>query len=73
MATFHGKISKNDLEGGFWELVTDDGERYQLDTHDAELLHEGRRVEIEGKLKQDAMGIGMSSPILGVTRWKNAH
>ena len=30
MAKLKGTIRKNDLEGGFWELVADDGEHYQL-------------------------------------------
>jgi hypothetical protein len=70
MATFHGTIRKNDLEGGFWELVCKDGKRYQLETRDAELLHEGRHVELEGSVAEDAMGIGMTGPILKVKSWK---
>lgn len=70
MASFVGTIRKNDLEGGFWELVAKDGTRYQLETRDAELLHEGRHVEIDGQVARDAMGIGMTGPILRVKSWK---
>jgi hypothetical protein len=67
--TLKGTIRKNDLEGGFWELVTDDGDAYQLRGGDAGLRVEGQVVEIEGKVAKDAMGIGMASPILDVASW----
>lgn len=70
MASFRGKVSKNDLEGGIWELHADDGEHYQLSSSDSDLLRDGQRVEIEGKIDKDAMSIGMTGPILKVTRWK---
>jgi hypothetical protein len=68
MRTFKGTIRKNDLEGGFWELVTDDGEHYQLDGGDAKLLVEGQKVQIEGRVSSSTMGIGMGSQ-LDVSSW----
>ena len=35
MSTFTGTVKKNDLEGGFWELVDSKGEHYQLKGGDA--------------------------------------
>ena len=72
MATYRGTVKKNDLEGGFWELHTDGGERYQLDSTDGGLTVEGQSVEVEGEVARDAMGIGMASPILKVSSWKQA-
>ena len=69
MSTFKGTIRKNDLEGGFWELVTDSGENYQLDGGDAGLRVEGQKVTIEGKVSTSTMGIGMSGSHLQVSSW----
>ncbi|HWM88042.1 MAG TPA: DUF5818 domain-containing protein [Kofleriaceae bacterium] len=70
MAKFKGTVKKNDLEGGFWELEADDGERYQLRGGAPALLKEGQRVQIEGAIDEDAMGIGMTGPTLDVKSWK---
>jgi hypothetical protein len=71
MARFTGVVKKNALEGGFWELHAEDGRRYQLDGGgDAGLHTEGARVEIEGKVDEQAFGIGMTGPILKVKSWK---
>ncbi len=70
MAKYRGKISKNDLEGGFWELQAEDGERYQLRGGDKSLLVEGQSVEIEGKVDAAGFGIGMTGAYLDVASWK---
>jgi hypothetical protein len=67
-----GTVRKNDLEGGVWELVADDGERYQLRGGDAGLRVEGQKVQLEGKVAKDVMGIGMSGPFIDVTSWAKA-
>ncbi len=72
MSTFTGTVKKNDLEGGFWELVDDKGEHYQLQGGDAALQVEGQKVEIEGNIETASMGIGMSGSILQVKSWKAA-
>lgn len=72
MATFKGTVKKNDLEGGFWELHTDDGQKYQLQGGDDKLHQEGARVEVEGKVDKAAFGIGMTGPILAVKSFKSA-
>ena len=69
MAKFSGTVKKNDLEGGFWELHADDGERYQLSGGDDDLRREGVRVEIDGHVDKAAFGIGMTGPILKVKSW----
>jgi len=72
MATFKGTIKKNDLEGGFWELHTGDGKRYQLDGDADGLRVEGQSVEVDGDIDKAAFGIGMTGPILKVKSWKEA-
>jgi hypothetical protein len=71
MSTFRGVVKKNPLEGGFWELHTDDGKKYQLQGGDDKLRKEGARVEVEGKVDKGAMGIGMTGPVLAVSKYKS--
>lgn len=66
MPKYKGTIRKNDLEGGFWELHTDSGERYQLSGGDASLHHDGVRVEIDGHVDRNAFTFGMTAPVLKV-------
>jgi hypothetical protein len=72
MGKLTGTIRRNDLEGGFWELVADDGEHYHIDNPETALCKEGQRVEIEGTVQKDAFGIGMTGPYLQVKSWKAA-
>lgn len=72
MATFKGTVNKNDLEGGFWELVADDGERYQLRGGDEGLRKQDQKVVVEGKVDKGGFGIGMSGPYLDVASWSAA-
>jgi hypothetical protein len=70
MAKFRGTVKRNELEGGFWELHADDGETYQLEGGDETLRSEGARVEIEGKVDEEAFGIGMTGPTLAVKSYR---
>lgn len=70
MATFIGTVRKSDLEGGVWELHADDGTRFQLRGKDGGLRVDGQRVVVEGRVAEDAMGIGMTGPTLDVRSWK---
>lgn len=70
MASYKGTIKKNDLEGGIWELHTDDGKRYQLRGGDNSLRVAGQKVEVQGSINKDAMGIGMTGPYLEISSWK---
>lgn len=69
MSKFKGTISKNDLEGGFWQLVAENGESYQLQGGDEDLRIEGQKVEIDGKVQEQTMSIGMAGSILKVGSW----
>lgn len=72
MSKFTGTVKKNDLEGGFWELVDKKGEHYQLKGGDAGLKVEGQEVEIQGNIETASMGIGMAGSILKVDSWKRS-
>ena len=69
MSKYKGTVTKNDLEGGFWQLVTEEGATYQLQGADSSLLVEGQRVEVEGKVDSASMGIGMAGAMLNVNAW----
>ena len=66
MAKFTGTVRRNDLEGGFFELHTDDGAIYRLEG--AAKLSAGARVVVHGKVKSGGFGIHMSGPALAVER-----
>ncbi len=72
MSKYTGTIKKNDLSGGFWELVSDSGERYQLEGGDAKLQVEGNQVTIDGSVQSSSMGIGMVGSILKVNSWTSS-
>ena len=62
MATFTGTLRKNDLEGGFMELVTDDGDVYRLQ---GSITATGR-VKVTGTVDKGGFGIHMSGPSITV-------
>jgi hypothetical protein len=66
MAKFRGTIRHNDLEGGHYQLVADDGTAYQVEGADPALKEDGARVEVEGAVDKGAMSFAMTGPILKV-------
>lgn len=67
MAKYTGTIRHNDLEGGFFELVTDGGETFRLEGADG--VNDGDRVTVEGSVEQGGFGIHMTgSPTLTVSK-----
>lgn len=62
-----GTIRRSDLEGGHWLLAAEDGTQYQL-TGSIDGYQDGQRVEVEGKVDRQAMGIGMTGPHFNVTK-----
>jgi hypothetical protein len=70
LKTIQGKIEKSDLEGGLWLLVTDSGDRYQLEGGDRELYIIGRRVSVTGREEDQMMGIGMTGPLFKVKKYE---
>ncbi|HEY7958163.1 MAG TPA: hypothetical protein VII38_22845 [Polyangia bacterium] len=70
MAKYKGKVTRSDLEGGFWTLEADDGTTYKLEGGGVDLLKGGVRAEIDGAVDEGAMGIGFGSPVLRVKGYK---
>lgn len=66
MAKYTGKIRHSDLEGGFYELVADDGQVYRLEG--ALDVDDGARVRVHGRIDNGGMGIHMSGPAIAVER-----
>lgn len=66
MSTFRGTLRKNPLEGGFYELHSEDGSIYRLEG--AVTGREGEQVQVEGSIDAgDGFGIHMTgSPTLKV-------
>jgi hypothetical protein len=63
MATFTGTVRKSDLEGGFLELVTDDGDVYRISGASPKA---GARVRVTGSVESGGFGIHMSGPSIEV-------
>ena len=70
MPKFIGMIEETDLEGGGYLFRSEPGVIYQLRGAPAELCQAGRRVEIEGDLASDSMGIAMIGEILEVKSYR---
>jgi hypothetical protein len=64
MATYTGTVRHNDLEGGFLELVTDDGSVYRLQGGPS--FAPGTRIRVTGRVENGGFGIHMSGPALEV-------
>jgi hypothetical protein len=70
MGKFHGTVRRNDLEGGHWQLVADDGTTYVLEGALRGIEQDGAKVEIDGAVDRDAMGFAMTGPTLRVKSGK---
>jgi len=60
-----GKVERQDLEGGIWQLDAEDGNRYTL-VGAVGRLKSGARVEVDGNV-DEGFGIAMAGPQLRVT------
>jgi hypothetical protein len=65
-----GRVERRDLEGGFWQLVADDGKRYTL-VGAIGGLKAGSQVEVEGTI-DEGFGIAMAGPQLRVQKIRQA-
>jgi len=65
-----GRVERRDLEGGFWQLVADDGKRYTL-VGAIGGLRAGVQVEVEGTI-DEGFGIAMAGPQLRVQKIRPA-
>jgi hypothetical protein len=65
---FTGTVRMNDLEGGFLELVTDEGEVYRLSYEGMASPSVGSRVKVTGSVERGGFGIHMSGPSIEVKK-----
>jgi len=67
MSKFLGTVRRNDLEGGHWQLVAENGTEYVLDVEPGEAaLADGARVEIDGTVDRNVLSFAMTGPTLKV-------
>jgi hypothetical protein len=66
MAKLTGTIRRNELEGGFFQFIADDGTAYELEGSDPLLSRDGAKVEVDGTVDRQAMSITMTGPRLKV-------
>jgi hypothetical protein len=66
MAKYRGTIRRSDLEGGHWQLEADDGKTYVLEDAPDDVVKDGVRAEIDGKVDEGVMGFAMTGPTLKV-------
>ena len=74
MAKFSGLARRNDLEGGHWQLVANDGTEYVLEgaAVEAAKLVDGTRIEVDGNVDEGALSFAMTGPTLKVKSIKRA-
>lgn len=66
MSKFSGTVRRSDLEGGHWQLESDDGTTYVLEGATKPIEQDGVKVEVDGAVDEEAMGFAMTGPILRV-------
>ena len=65
MESYIGTVRFMPLEGGFWQLICEDGETYHL-VGKLKGLKDGTRVTIRGTLEKRRLSFAMAGPILRV-------
>jgi hypothetical protein len=65
-----GKIAYRDIETGVWVLESDDGRTYQLAGGDRKIKKNGQRVEVEGKVDDEAVTLHMVGPVFNVASYR---
>ena len=59
MLTFNAKVVYQTLEGGFWGLIDDAGERYVPENLAPAFQQDGLRVTVHAALAEEGFGIQM--------------
>jgi cob(I)alamin adenosyltransferase len=65
-----GRVVFKDLETGVWLLEGDDGTTYQLAGGDRKIKKPGARIEAEGDVDSERVGIAMVGPTFVVKTYK---
>jgi hypothetical protein len=65
--TVTGTVERRDIGTGAWALVTDEGDTYEISKGtDKNLLKQGQKAKVTGKVREDVMTIAMIGPVLEV-------
>lgn len=68
--TVEGTVQKSAMATGTWALVGNDGQTYEIHKGAPnELLKDGQKVKVEGKIRDDVMTIAMIGPVLEVKKF----
>ena len=70
MAKYTGTVLRSDLEGGSWSFKSDQGVIYQLKGGGPDLLVDGVRAEIQGRVDAAQVGIAMVGDVLVVQSYR---
>ena len=65
-----GQVKFRDVETGVWTLVADDGTTYLLDGGDRKIKKDGSRIEADGTVDNDSLGLAMVGPRFVVKSYK---
>jgi cob(I)alamin adenosyltransferase len=65
-----GQVKFRDVETGVWTLVADDGTTYLLDGGDRKIKKDGSRIEADGTVDNESLGIAMVGPRFVVKSYK---
>jgi hypothetical protein len=69
--TLTGTVQKSGMGTGTWSFVADSGQTYELyKDAPADLLKDGLKIQVEGKVREDIMTIAMIGPVLEVTSFQ---
>ncbi len=74
--TFSGKVVYQPLEGGFWGLIDDAGQRYLPERLAPAFQHDGLRVLVRATLADETFGIqmwGTRIRLLDIEKIEDAH
>jgi hypothetical protein len=64
-----GTVKFVDLETGVWLLESDDGKKFVLRGGDRKIKKNGARIEAEGTVDSDSLGVEMSGPLFVVKKY----
>ena len=68
--TSEGSISYQEFEGGFFGIITDDGNKYKPVNLPINFQKDGLRIRFEGKLNADLVGIHMWGTLIEIINMK---
>jgi hypothetical protein len=63
-----GTVTYVDSVGGFYGIISDDGEHYDSIDLGSEFQEEGLRIRFEAKLRDDIRGIHMWGKVIEITK-----